>query len=313
MTRTLLILDPDAQRYARRVAEAGVAGLRVLQSSDAGALPDGFHAAEIVLGPPQWIAPVLPCLRSLRWVQSTWAGVEPLLQPTGRRDYLLSGVKGIFGSQMAEYVLCYMLMHQQRALQRLDAQRARRWDKITSEPLADREVVILGTGSIGREIARRCVQCGMRTCGVNRGGENPGPFSRVMPASTLVEAASMADFLVMALPGTTATRHLVDRRVIAALPTHAVLINVGRGNTLDTRALAAALAAGRLGGAVLDVLEQEPPAPDDPLWQTPGLLITAHVSAVSHVQEIAPLFLDNLRRYLSGDRPLHLVDFQRGY
>lgn len=313
MTRTLLILDPEADRYARRVAGAGLAGVRLLQARNNASLPAGFADAEIVLGPPQWIAPVLPQLPALRWVQSTWAGVEPLLQPGARCDYLLSGVKGIFGHQMAEYVLCYMLVHQQRVLQRLDAQRARHWDKITAEPLARREAVILGTGSIGREIAQRCAQFGMRITGVNRGGANPGPFSRVMPASSLLEAASTADFLVMALPGTPATRHLVDRRVIAALPPHAMLINVGRGSALDSRALAAALAAGRLGGAVLDVLEQEPPAPDDPLWQTPGLLITAHVSAVSYVGDIAPLFLDNLRRYLSGDSPLHLVDFQRGY
>jgi len=309
----LLILDRDARRYSQYVQEAGLHEMQILLSQDPDALPPGSETAEIILGPPELLARVIPRLPALCWAQSTWAGVEPLLGPDARRDYLLSGIKGVFGSQMAEYVLCYMLVHRQRVLKRHAAQLRHHWDKITPSPLAGQRVLVLGTGSIGQEIALRCGQFGMRVSGVNRSGGPADHFHQVLPISRMHAALSGTDFMVLALPGTDATRGLVDASVLAGLPSHALLINVGRGTTLHTDAVVRSLEQGTLAGAVLDVFETEPLHADDPLWDTPNLLLTAHVSAVSFVEDIAPVFIANLRRYLSGGSPEHLVDFQRGY
>jgi phosphoglycerate dehydrogenase-like enzyme len=153
----------------------------------------------------------------------------------------------------------------------------------------------------------------MRVSGVNRSGGPADHFHQVLPIGGMHGALSSTDFMVLALPGTDATRGLVDASVLAGLPSHALLINVGRGTTLDTDAMVSSLGRGTLAGAVLDVFETEPLHADDPLWDTPNLLITAHVSAISFVEDIAPVFIANLRRYLSGESPEHLVDFQRGY
>jgi len=310
---TLLILDSQADAYNEFVKNAHLPGLNVLLATDPSSLPEGAALAEVVLAPPGLLIGALPRLTSLRWVQSTWAGVESLLAPELPRNYLLSGVKGVFGAQMAEYTLCYMLAHERQVIQRFDSQRQGAWDHRMPGQLAGKHAVFLGLGSIGGECALRCRQFGMRTSAVTRSGAQTALVDKHFQVENLPQAVSDADYLVMSLPDTPETRHLVDGPVLDALPPHAVIINVGRGRSLDQKALLSAMKAGELAGAVLDVFEHEPLAPGDALWDCPGITITAHTSAVSFVEDIAPLFLANLGRYLAGEQPHHLVDFTRGY
>lgn len=313
MTTTVLILDRQAGDYAAWLERAALPGLQVLQASDPDRLPAAARGATVAMGPPDALARALPRLPALAWAQSTWAGVEPLVAPGMREDYLLSGVKGVFGPQMAEYVLCYLLAHQRQVLSRQAAQSERRWDHRVPGRLAGKKIVLLGLGDIGREIARHCARFGMHTAGVTRQGLPDETVDRVFSVACLQQALADADFLVMSLPGTDRTRHLVDAAALAALPAHALVVNVGRGNCLDEQALDRALRSGKLGGAVLDVFETEPLPQDSPLWSAPNTYLTAHTAALSHVEDIAPLFIDNLRRFLAGDRPRYLVDFQAGY
>lgn len=310
---TLLILDSQAEAYSQFLKEADLPALEVLLATDASALPGGARNAEVVLAPPGLLIDALPRLPALRWAQSTWAGVEALLAPGLPQNYLLSGVKGVFGPQMAEYTLCYMLAHERQLKQRYESQQEGKWDHRMPGKLAGRHAVFLGLGSIGTECALRCKQFGMQTSAVTLSGKQAGLTDNHFQVEQLTEAVADADYLVMSLPGTAQTRHLVNARVLSAMPPHSVLINVGRGGTLDEQALVAALESGKLAGAVLDVFEQEPLPPGHGLWNCPGVTITAHTSAVSHVEDIAPLFLANLRRYLAGQRPQFLVDFARGY
>jgi phosphoglycerate dehydrogenase-like enzyme len=125
--------------------------------------------------------------------------------------------------------------------------------------------------------------------------------------------ATDLDYLVAVMPNTKATRHLVDRQLLAALPARALFVNPGRGSVVDEAALAGALSAGRLAGAVLDVFEQEPLPRDHVFWRTPNLRITSHTAALSFPEDIAPVFVDNYRRLVRGEPLLHRVDFERGY
>ena len=309
----LLILDRQAAIYHQYIREAGLGELEVLEGSDPLALPEGAELAQIALGPPDLLARALPALPALRWAQSTWAGVEPLLNSDLPRNYLLSGVKGIFGKQMAEYCLCYMLAHERRVIERYRSQQLGMWQHDKPGKLAGKHVVLLGLGSIGAEIAVRCQQFGMTTTGVTMSGRPSEHVDACFPVRQLPDVAASADYLVMSLPGTPSTRHLVDAKVLSAMPQHAVLINVGRGQSLDEKALDAALRAGSLGGAVLDVFESEPLPPGHLLWSTPRLQISSHTAAVSYVEDIAPLFMANLERFLGGLAPDFLVDFERGY
>jgi len=115
------------------------------------------------------------------------------------------------------------------------------------------------------------------------------------------------------MPNTKETRHLVDAALFAALPPRAVVVNPGRGSSVDEAALAEALTSGRLAGAVLDVFKQEPLPPDHVFWRTPNLLITSHTAALSVPADIAPVFIDNYRRWIGGLPLNHQVDFNRGY
>ena len=125
--------------------------------------------------------------------------------------------------------------------------------------------------------------------------------------------AADLDYLVCVMPDTTATRQIVDDRLLRALPPRAVFVNPGRGGVVDEAALAAALQDGRLAGAVLDVFAQEPLPPDHVFWRLPNVLITSHTAALSAPADIAPIFIDNYRRLLRGEPLRYRVDFERGY
>jgi phosphoglycerate dehydrogenase-like enzyme len=285
--------------------------LRVTMRSDE-ALRLG-SACTVALADPPAIRPILADLPHLRWLQSTYAGVDTLLHAGLRRDYLLTNVRGIFGPWMAEYVICYALMHERLGWQRYRAQQERRWEPALPGTLRWRTLGILGVGSIGAEIARTAKFFGMRTLGYTLHSEVCEHIDRYFHEGELLALAREADYLVAALPGTAASRHLIDAAVLQAMPRHAVLMNVGRGSAVDEGALVAALQEGRIAAAVLDVFQQEPLPPEHPLWTLPNVVITSHTSALSFPEEVTPIFVANYRRYVAGELLENRVDFDRGY
>lgn len=308
----LLILTRDASRYARLI-EAALPHLAITAAPDASRIDASGTGYEIVLGSPSLIAPLLPELTSLRWIQSTWAGVEPLLAPSLRRDYVLTNARGVFGTLMSEYVVAYMLAHERRLLDKYAAQQAGRWDASPPGSLKGRQIGLLGVGSIGAAIARTARHFGMRVKGYTRASAGCADVDEYFHADRRLAFAADLDYLIAVMPNTAETRLLVDAELIAALPPRAVFINPGRGSVVDESALAAALSAGRLAGAVLDVFQTEPLPEGHPLWRTPNVLITSHTAALSAPADIAPLFIDNYRRFAEGQPLIHRVDFEAGY
>jgi phosphoglycerate dehydrogenase-like enzyme len=214
---------------------------------------------------------------------------------------------------MAEYVCGCLLAHELRLMARADRQRQRQWYDADSGSLRGKRAGIMGTGSIGRDIATALKGFGAKVRGFSRSGEAVDPFDRVYRRDQLMAFLSGLDYLVAALPETASTTNLLDAKALAQLPPHAVLVNVGRGNVVDEQALVRALESGVIGAAVLDVFKTEPLPPESPLWSTPNTTITGHVAARSHPEEIVPLFLQNYRRFTGGKELHFLVDWQRGY
>ncbi|MBY5992282.1 D-2-hydroxyacid dehydrogenase [Ferrimonas balearica] len=269
--------------------------------------------ASIWLAEPARAATLLRQGHRPAWLASTFAGVDPLMASDLPRDYRLTNVRGIFGPLMAEYVFAHLLSRL-RHLPRYAAQQdAGQWAPHPYATLAGQTLVLLGTGSIAQSIARVANAFGMTVLGVSRSGDAKAGFERVHPVAELTAALGQADVLVSVLPNTPQSRGLLDAHALAALPAHALLINVGRGHTLDHPALLAQLDAGALGHAVLDVFEQEPLPPASPLWSHPGITLTPHIAATSFAEQIAQQFLDNLARYRRGEPLAHQVDFTRGY
>jgi len=300
----LLILSKHADAYRRLVEAAQLPGL---------AFVDTPAECDIVFGEPSLIAPKLPALAAMRWAQATWAGVEPLLDPALRRDYTLTNARGVFGALMSEYVFGYLLAHERKMFEKHAAQQQGRWDPTPPGSLRGSEIGLIGVGTIGADIARTAKHFGMRVRGYTRSSEGCPDVDAYFHGGERLAFARDLDYLVAVAPNTAATRGLVDRELLAALPSRAVFVNPGRGSVVDESALADALQSGRLAGAVLDVFQQEPLPGDHIFWRTPNLHITSHTAALSFPNDIAPIFIENYRRLIAGQPLEFQVDFNQGY
>jgi phosphoglycerate dehydrogenase-like enzyme len=250
----------------------------------------------------------------LRWLQAMGAGVDWALVPSLPAGVVVTRAPGVFGPWMAEYVIGWCCWLTQRMETYRRAQREHRWiGDVVPDRLHGKTLAVVGLGDVGRAIARAGRAFGMRVVGVSRSGRRVPGVERTYRASALTDALRGADWAVLAVPLTADTRGLVDERALAALPPHAWLVNVARGPVVDEAALLRALRAGRLGGAVLDVFASEPLPPASPLWDFDNVVVTPHVAGPSVPAEIAPIFADNLARFLAGRRLRHVVDARRGY
>jgi phosphoglycerate dehydrogenase-like enzyme len=268
---------------------------------------------DIVLGEPKLIRDALPLLTTLKWVQSIYAGVEPLVDPAQPRDYILTNARGVFGELMSEYVFGYLLFHEKKILERIRTQQAKQWQRPESGMLRGKTIGLLGVGSIGAHLAGTAKHFGMRVRGFTRKSEESTQVDQYFHTDNLMKFAAGLDYLVSVLPRTNDTNQIVNRTLLDALPSHAIFINVGRGNAVDESALIQALNKGKLAAAVLDVFEKEPLPQDHPFWTTPNLYMTFHTSAISYPEDITKLFIENYQLYLEGKPLKYQVNFERGY
>ncbi len=303
----ILIISKECAAYAALLAD-----LPVTPVADVEEARRAYAGQRVVLGEPDLVAAALPAMQAVRWVQSTWAGVRPLLDAAGA-GLVVTGVKGVFGPQMAEYAIAYMLAREIDVLGRYASQQARAWDTRDTGRLAGRTLGVMGTGSIGAHIAARAGELGMRVHGFSRSGRPASAFQAVYGAERLPAFLAGLDYLVATLPDTPETDGLLGAEAFRTVPDHCCLINIGRGNVIDEAALVEALREGSLGAAVLDVFQQEPLPAGHPFWDAPNLLLTAHVAARSYPEDIAGIFRANYQRYLRGESLNDVVDAARGY
>ena len=267
----------------------------------------------------------------LKWIISPSAGVNHFVKSEHFREsgVMLSNSSGAYGVTIAEHIVMTALAMLRRLPEYQTHMASRDWFRgYTLKSIKDARITIIGTGDIGQETARRLKGFGPeRIVGVNTRGENPDGslFDCTVPAAAPGSAAPAAsldtvlpetDILIMAIPATPLTYHLMDEKRLAMLPDGALVINVGRGVTIDEPALIRELKQGRLRAA-LDVFEKEPIPEDSELWDCPNLLITPHVSGDMYlpytVQRIVDLFIEDFLRYTEGEKPLRYVDLSKGY
>jgi phosphoglycerate dehydrogenase-like enzyme len=313
MTRpSVLILSQDAEEYLALLQDLSRQGTAIATARSPEEARAAWSGQAVVLGQPDMVAAALGFMPGLRWVQSTWAGVEALLRQD-RRDFELTGVKGVFGPMMAEYVFAHLLARETRMLRRREHQQRSEWWTEDSGSLKGKTLGIMGTGSIGCCIARAGSAFGMRVSGFSLGGRAVDGFERVFGSERLHEFLAEPDYLVGVLPGTPLTDGLLDAAAFRAMRPQCYVVNLGRGSLIDEAALIEALNAGELGGAALDVFRREPLPAASPLWTAPGVTVTAHVAAHSWPADIARIFADNYNRYVTGATLRYRVDFERGY
>jgi phosphoglycerate dehydrogenase-like enzyme len=316
------LLIPRRIRDAIEPTIRAVAAVAVIVPLDDDGAPGADpHGAEVLL---RWWTPVSVMRRSLlevpgiRWVHTPTAGVDHLLIPELiERGVILTNSAGATAIPIAEFTLMFMLNHAKRAiaLTRPDPALWQRADDASLLELAGRTVTILVFGQIGREIARRCAAFGMRVLAVRRRPRPEPDVARVVGVVDWHALLPETDYLVVALPLTDATRGMVDAAALARLRRGAYLINIARGAIVDTDAMLAALHDGRLGGAGLDALPEEPLPDAHPLWRAPNVTITPHIaySSPDTRERIFAIFGENLRRFRAGEPLCNVVDLAAGY
>jgi phosphoglycerate dehydrogenase-like enzyme len=203
---------------------------------------------------------------------------------------------------IAQYVLGMMLRIVKRMDEWSEAQREARWENIESGELTGRTVGIVGAGHIGGEVARLSKALGMRVVASRRSPRRPRHVDDLLPLDYLLP---QSDFVVLAVPLTTSTERLIGERELKAMKGDAWLINIARGRVIDEPALIQALKRRTIGGAVLDVFEQEPLQPESELWSLPNVIVTPHNSGRStlNLHRQTELFIENLQRFVDR-RPL---------
>ena len=262
--------------------------------------------------------------RKLRWIHSTAAGVSQLMYPELRNSaVIVTNTSGISSVPMAEHTMGLILALARNFPDSVRCQDRATWSQqeLWDQPQHLSEIngsvlLIVGYGSIGRELAKRAGAFDMRVWGVTRSGHGDTTHAeKIVAIAQLNEALPHADYVVIAAPDTSETKHLIGAEQIAWMKRGARLINVSRGSLLDESALVDALNSGALGGAALDVAEVEPLPADSKLWKARNLFITPHTSAISERlwQRETDLFLKLLDQWFSGKELSNRVDLSRGY
>jgi phosphoglycerate dehydrogenase-like enzyme len=258
---------------------------------------------------------LLPLLHDgVKWVQLPWAGVERWVAAGAiDADRVWTCASEAYGESVAEHVVALMLAGRRRLHA---AARATSWDTANGgQPLFGATMVVVGTGSIGKGVARLLAPWGITLIGVSRSGRPADGFGRVVPVGELLSVLPEADVVVIAAPATPDTAGLIGAAELEAMSAGAWLVNVARGSLVDTGALVAALADGSIAGAALDVTDPEPLPDGHPLWTEPRALITPHRANFGPAAdaEMHGLFTRQVRRWIAGEELSGRVDPARGY
>ena len=308
--KRVLVVDPEPADYLARL-EARFPELSAVGAPTFGEAERDLAQTQILLtrGTAIDAVALLPehvrRMPELEWIQCLISGSEHVQRALeGRGDVLVTTAKGIHGPQMSEMAIFFMLMLAREGPRILRNQAAARWERIPQRVLERKTVGIIGLGSIGGHLARLCKAFEMTVYGMSRSGRSVLGVDRVYRPADLMQLAAEVDFLVLTVPATADTLHLIDSRVLAAMKSSAYLINLARGQVVDEAALIEALRGGSIAGAGLDVFEQEPLPPTSPLWAMENVVITPHIGGGSdlYLDAVLEIVEHNIERYLAGFR-----------
>lgn len=263
-------------------------------------------------------AELLDRAKSLEWLMVASAGVEKMpLAEIGKRQLVMSNVRGIHKTPMAESVLAHILALKRSLPLIYQHQHAKEWSrKVGSTELKGSAALILGPGAIGSEIGRLLQAFGVKTIGCNRSGKACASMDEIITFDHLVDRLPETDYVISVLPSTPETRGLLTKQHFEAMKETAIFMNFGRGDLVNEALLIEVLKNEVIGHAVLDVFETEPLATDNELWALPNCTVSPHVSSLSgnYVDRALVIVEENLEKWLKGERNLrNLINLEDGY
>jgi phosphoglycerate dehydrogenase-like enzyme len=290
--------------------------LRVTIGQDDEILDDALKTADFMINS----TPPRDHLREraphLKWIQTTSAGVDGLMPMTWLPgDITLTNNTGAHGAKAEESCLMAMLMLQAKMPEVIKQQQDRVWKGIFTTPIAGKTAVVVGFGDLGQGAGRAAKKLGMNVIAVTRSGKAAKPADHVVSSARIDSVLPKADFVIVTTPLTALTRGLINRDRINLLKSGAGFINIGRSPIVDYVALRERLEKGELGGAVLDVFDQEPLPPDSPYWTTKNLMVLPHISCDDprYIEHLLDFWFSNFERFLAGKKLKNIVDRELGY
>ncbi|KXI27060.1 D-2-hydroxyacid dehydrogenase [Paraglaciecola hydrolytica] len=306
------ILTRNATHYATLLEQAQLPDLHIEFCQDhVDTMPD-LSQIDILLAEPKLAAQVVLNCPKLKWLQSTWAGNKPLFD-LAKKDYLLSGVKDVFQDAMAEYVFAYMLYFSRNIEGFKQRQQKALWQAPVHTTLKGKNLGILGVGNIGKGVAQKAQAFGMQVRGLSHSSRDCMHVDQYFTWSEITTFCAGLDYLLCLLPHSQQTEGVIDAKLLALLPTHCVLINAGRGQTINEQDLLTALQQNTLKAAVLDVFSLEPLISSHPFWSMENVYITQHTAAESQPEDINKIFVKNYVLFMQNLPLQGLLDFHRGY
>jgi D-2-hydroxyacid dehydrogenase (NADP+) len=303
LTNKVLIVNSDADWFAEQLCGKFPAlSFHATQTPEQAI--DVVEDADILVGlAPDLSEPLLASMPQLKWVHALTTGVDNLVVSSVLSpDVYLSNSSGFHGPQMSELAIMLMLSTVRDLPRMLENQKAKNWQRWPQPLLKGKTACVVGLGSIAEALATRLLGFGMKLTGVSDGRSGAPGYSKVYPRTKLADAASEADFLIVLVPYSPSTHHLVDDSVFAVMRPGSILINIARGGCVDEEALQRHMRAGTIGAAALDVFAEEPLPSHNSLWDTPGLIITPHIGGMSNTyrEQVLPIVINNLKAWAEG-------------
>ena len=303
MGEHILIMDKDADWFASQLAPQ----FPDFTFSAAHSLEQALETAkdaEILIGlAPALKEPLLQAMANLKWIHALTTGVDNLLtSPSLAPDIFLSNSRGIHGPQMSELAVLFMLSTLRDYPRMLENQNRRLWERWPQPLLLGKTACIVGLGSIAEALIERLLAFGMTVTGVSDGRSDVAGVTRVYRRDELANAAGDTDFLIVLVPYTPTTHHMINDTIVAAMRPDAILINLSRGGCVDEDAVEKHLRSGTIRAAALDVFEQEPLPESSSLWDTPGITLTPHIGGMSDIyrEQVLPSVINNLKAWVNG-------------
>ena len=275
---------------------------------------------EIVFGEPEHST--IHLMKNLRWIQMTWAGANKYTSvPNFPDNIILTSASGAYGRVISEYIVSGILALIKNLFSYRAQMKSGGWNQIAGDDtLEGKRVLILGTGNIGQETAKKLRCFGAYTVGICRTpGNKKECFDEIYTIDSVDTQLQSADVVIIALPGTAETAEMFDAEKIKKMKANAILVNVGRGFIVNTDELTNALQKGLLRGAVLDVTEPEPLPENHPLRYMENVLLTPHISGISWGENeftrkrILDIFCENMKRDRNNEPKKNIIDFSKGY